>query len=285
MKELVFDWTELAAGHGFLEGPVDCGDSVVFTSINRGMLYRVPLQGGTVTPVAETGGGPNGVAINRDGVLWVAQNGGHVVPSRSKLEAVPSIQRVTPDGRVSVAMGTGLLAPNDCAFGPDGRLWFTDPHGSTIGADRRPGALWALDTKSGEAEKILDGLAHPNGLVFGPGGDELFVGETHRGRIIRLRRNARGWEHAGAYATLEVGEPDGMAFDMDGRLWVAASAGDAIVVFGPGARDASVVRLGPSFPTNLCFAGADRRTLVVTLPKGGRVISTRVDTAGLPLLR
>ena len=185
MKEVVFDWTELAAGHGFLEGPVDCGNSVVFTSINRGLLYRVPLQGGAVTQVAETGGGPNGLAINRDGVLWVAQNGGYVVPSRSKLEAVPSIQRVTPDGRVSVAMGTGLLAPNDCAFGPDGRLWFTDPHGSTIGAERRPGALWALDTKSGEAEKILDGLAHPNGLVFGPAGDELFVGETHRGRIIR----------------------------------------------------------------------------------------------------
>jgi gluconolactonase len=64
---------------------------------------------------------------------------------------------------------------------------------------------------------------------------------------------------------------------------VAASAGDAIVVFGPGGGDASVVRLGPSFPTNLCFAGPDRRTLVVTLPKGGRVISTRVETAGLEL--
>jgi gluconolactonase len=284
MKELDLTWTELAAGQGFLEGPVAVGDSVVFTSINRGMLYRVPLAGGDVMPVAETGGGPNGLALDRNGVLWVAQNGGGVVPSRSKLEVRPSIQRVTPDGQVGVACGSGLLAPNDCAFGPDGRLWFTDPHGSTIGEVRQPGRLWALDPVTGEAEKILGGLAHPNGLVFGPGGDDLFVGETHRGHIIRLRRNAHGWQPAGVYATLPVGEPDGMAFDMDGRLWVAASAGDAIVVFEPGGQDGSVIRLGPSFPTNLCFAGDDRRTLVVTLPKGGRVLSTRLQVAGLPLL-
>lgn len=285
MKELAFEWTELAAGHGFLEGPVASGDGVVFTSINRGLLYRVPLAGGAVTTVAETGGGPNGLAIDGAGVLWVAQNGGKVVPSRSTLPCVPSIQRVAPDGRVGVALGSGLQAPNDCAFGPDGRLWFTDPHGSTTDAERRPGGLWALDTATGEAEQVLGGLAHPNGLVFGPEGDELFVGETHRGHVIRLRRDAHGWKHAGVYATLEVGEPDGMAFDMAGRLWVAASAGDAIVVFEPGGRDAGVVRLGPSFPTNLCFAGPDLRTLVATLPKGGRVVSTRVETPGLALAR
>lgn len=280
---LNLEWRELAAGCGFTEGPVARGNEVVFTSINRGMLFSVGLGGGEAQALVETGGGPNGLAIDAAGAIWVAQNGGKVVPTKSAIACVPSIQKVAADGSVSVVLQGGLNAPNDCAFGPDGRLWFTDPTGSSEVHEPKPGCLRALDVATGACEVILDGLAHPNGLAFGPEPDTLFVGETHRGHIIKLVKSADGWRHAGVYATLTHGEPDGMAFDASGCLWVAATKADALVVIAPGGKGQRLVPLGPSFPTNVCFAGADRRSLVVTAPKGGRVLCASVSEPGIPL--
>lgn len=284
-RELRLEWREIAANHGFTEGPVAAGESVYFTSINRGMLYCVPLSGGTLEAAVETGGGPNGSALDARGNVWIAQNGGKVVPTKSKIECAPSIQRVH-DGRVSAVSSGRFSAPNDCAFGPDGRLWLTDPAGSTEDArsSAKPGRLWALDVASGELELILDGLAHPNGLAFGADPTELYVGETRRKQIIVLSKGGSGWRLRGIYADLPVGEPDGMAFDTAGRLWVAATKADALVIIEPGGKTFRTVPLGPSFPTNLCFAGKDRTSLVITAPKGGRVLRASVDTAGLPLL-
>lgn len=283
--ELRLDWRELASGCGFTEGPVAHGDQLVFTSINRGRVYRVPIGGGQVVPVAETGGGPNGAAIDAQGRLWIAQNGGQVIPTRSAIASPPSIQRIDADGRVERIASDGLTAPNDCAFGPDGRLWFTDPSGSTQVEPPLPGKLWAMDVGSGHCELMLDKLAHPNGLAFSPDRESLLVGETRRQRILRLRCTPAGWREAGVFAQMPVGEPDGMAFDSKGRLWVAATGADALVVFDESGRHFATVPIGsPSFPTNVCFGGPQRRTLFVTAPKGGRVICAEVDTPGLPLI-
>jgi gluconolactonase len=278
------EFREIAAGAGFTEGPVAVPGGIVFTSINRGMLYRCTFGGAGAVPFAETGGGPNGLAAGAGMAVYVAQNGGRVVPTRSALPARPSIQRVG-GGSVEVVSERAYHAPNDLAFGPDGRLWFTDPSGSTkSAAGPQPGRVWALDLSTGEAELILDGPLHPNGLAFGPGGDILYVAETLRRRIFRLRQTAEGWRHDGIFAELPRGEPDGMAFDTAGRLWCAGSDGDCIIVFEPDGRVADVIDLGPSFPTNLCFAGPDLATLVVTVPKGGRVLAAEADVAGLPLI-
>jgi len=285
MSTMKLEWRELAVNCGFTEGPVAAGERIVFTSINRGVLYEANLTGSGAKLVVETGGGPNGAALDRAGNVWVAQNGGKVVPTKSALPCEPSIQRVGKDKNVTVPARGKFSAPNDCAFGPDGRLWFTDPAGSTEDADPKPGRLWALDVASGEAELILDGLAHPNGLAFGLDPDYLFLGETRLKRIIKLAKFREGWRPAGVYFEMPVGEPDGMAFDRSGRLWVAATKADALVVIDVGGKGSQSVALGPSFPTNLCFAGHDLRSLVVTAPKGGRLLCATVDEPGLPLLR
>lgn len=280
---LKLDWRELAANCGFTEGPAAAGERIFFTSVNRGLLYGADLTGSGAKPVVETGGGPNGAALDHEGNVWIAQNGGKVVPTKSALPCEPSIQRVAKDGSVTVRARGRFSAPNDCAFGPDGRLWFTDPAGSTEEVNAKPGRLWAHDVATGEIELILDGLAHPNGLAFGLDPDYLFLAETHRKRIIMLSKSREGWRHAGVYFELAVGEPDGMAFDRSGRLWVAAGKGDALVIIEAGGKGSQVALLGPSFPTNLCFAGEDRRSLIVTAPKGGRLLCAMVDEPGLPL--
>ena len=67
---------EVARGLQFPEGPVALADgSVLVVEIRRGTLSRVAPDG-TVTVVAETGGGPNGAAIGPDGAVYVCNNGG-----------------------------------------------------------------------------------------------------------------------------------------------------------------------------------------------------------------
>lgn len=282
--ELKLQWRELAAGMGFTEGPIAYQGDIVFTSINRGKLYRVGLRDSEASEFVETGGGPNGLAMGSGGEIFVAQNGGQIIPTKSGIRRAPSIQAVSAGRTTRLISDNNYYAPNDCAFGPDGRLWFTDPYGSTIATERKPGRVWALNVATGEVELIADDLSHPNGLAFGPDTRELYVAETLRQRVIRLTRSAVGWRNNGVFATLPVGEPDGMAFDTVGRLWVAASKGDAIAVFAPNGSLAHVIDLGPSHPTNLCFGGPDRETLVVTVPKGGRLLATEVSDPGLALL-
>jgi len=84
------------------------------------------------------------------------------------------------------------------------------------------------------------------------------------------------------FAELPKGGPDGFAFDVTGRLWVAAPDADAIIVFEPGGKSA-VIETGRAFPTNVAFAGPERDILVTTAAKGGRILARPTDTTGLAL--
>ena len=66
----------IAKGLRFPEGPVAMPDgSIVLVEIERGTVTRVAPDG-TTSVVAETGGGPNGLAIGPDGAFYVCNNGG-----------------------------------------------------------------------------------------------------------------------------------------------------------------------------------------------------------------
>src|SRR3546814_15472517 len=66
----------VATGLRFPEGPVPMPDgSVLLVEIARGTLTRVSTDG-SLSVVAELGGGPNGLAIGPDGAAYVCNNGG-----------------------------------------------------------------------------------------------------------------------------------------------------------------------------------------------------------------
>ncbi len=122
------DFEVLAKGLGFTEGPVALPDGdVVVTSITEGALFRIGPDG-DVRARIDTGGGPNGLAVDADGVLYVAQNGG-IWGGHPGCPA--GVQRVDGDSVEHVVAGP-MEAPNDLCFGPDGRLYVTDPRGETM---------------------------------------------------------------------------------------------------------------------------------------------------------
>ncbi len=98
---------------------------------------------------------------------------------------------MNPDGSVellaSEIAGHTLAGPNDLAFGPDGRLWFTES--GTEQDDRvevpATGKLFVLDS-SGGGEMLLERPnVYPNGIAFDEGGI-LYWTESMAHRVCRL---------------------------------------------------------------------------------------------------
>ena len=57
----------------------------------------------------------------------------------------------------AVVAGVALGRPNDLAFGPDGRLWFTDPNGPDDPArNTEPGRIFVLDVETGRGELVIE---------------------------------------------------------------------------------------------------------------------------------
>lgn len=269
----------VASGLDFPEGPVWHDGSVVVTEIGGGVLSRW-RPGGSVERVATTGGGPNGATIGPDGALWVTQNGG--APG-ARITA--GIQRVATDGSVTTMItsvdGIALDAPNDLAFGPDGRLWFTDPRGGPDPrANGEPGRLFAVDVTTGEGELILEvGPVFPNGIAFDADGTLMWT-ESFSRRVMRL--------HDGeAEIVIELPDrhmPDGMCVGLDGTLYVASTYAHCVSVVELGVVGTGTIvdRLmcGDGMATNCCFGGTD---LYVTESRRGTLWRYALGVEGLAL--
>ncbi len=268
-------WTILAEGLGFTESPVwTGGQRLVVASVNRGAIYEAFLDAGPARRLVEVGGGPNGLSVDEEGTIWIAQNGGSAMASRSSLAARPSLQKLPPGGELETLSSAGFTAPSDCIGGPDGRLWLTDPADHRLDGRAQPGRLWAVDRETGDAELVAADIRFPNGLAFSPDG-RLYVAESGSGRILRYSATATGWSRDRWSIALDGGVPDGVAVAPDGVVWVAGSFSHSLFRISPDTRKVSeVVMPGEPFPTALCFAGEAGERVVVTAARGGRVLAT-----------
>jgi gluconolactonase len=278
------DFEVLAAGLGFVEGPVVLPDGdVVVASITEGALFRIATDGGLRARI-DVGGGPNGLAVDGAGIVYVAQNGGIW---GGKPGCPAGVQRVEGD-RVDHIATAPFEAPNDLCFGPDGRLYVTDPRAETMPVEPEtalPGRLWACQPDGSGVELLVEGPRFINGLAFDAAGEALYIVETSLPHLI----HRAAWSPAGLGPLVEVhrlerGFPDGIALDTDGNLWVATTFDDSIHVVAPDGRLLRTLPCGEgTLPTNVCFGGPDRDVLYVTASGTGAVLHLRVDAQGLPL--
>lgn len=274
---------EIARGIGFTEGPVWLGGGrIAVTSTSRGEIVTLMLDATPDTAVesrVETGGGPNGIARFPDGRLAVLQNA--TFRSRSTRPVVSGIQLIA-DGRVTAVDIPDSAAPNDGAFDRNGALWYTDPgrdDARHLGPRTR---RW--DPASGEVSTVADDVAFPNGIAFSPAGDELYLADSHGHRIVRYSVHGDALASPTTFADIPGTEPDGIAFDRAGNLYIAAFGSDEVVVLDPSGAVTQRIPTGEgSRPTNLCFAGESLETLVVTLASGGRVVALDDAFEGLEL--
>jgi gluconolactonase len=279
--------TLLATGLGFPEGPMVMGDGrVVFCDGNTGEL--LVYADASVRTYARTGGSPWGAVLGSDGAIYVAQGGN--VPGSGDTSAVPGIQRVLPDGTVELLLsevaGYPLYGPNDLAFGPDGRLWFTES-GSEQDLRfevRSPGRLFAVGPPgAGEMALELPGV-YPNGIAF-DAQQRLYWTESQAHRVQRL--------DDGKPVTFcqlpDSHVPDGMAFAADGRLFVANTVFQGVTVISPDGAVLGEIHLGEQ-ATNCAFDGSGLYVTATRVPdieasqRTGTFWRVETVTTGLELI-
>lgn len=251
----------VAEGLVFPEGPAVLDDgSVAFVEVNRSQV-SVWEPGRGVRRLAYTGGGPNACCLGSDGHLYVTQNGGVVGAWRADELRPGSIQRVTMDGKVEIVAtevgGIALRQPNDLAWGPDGRLYFTDPGIWNPGGEPDPGRIFALGPDgSGELLAELGGV-FPNGIAVEPDGSVVWA-ETMPRRLVRRRGD--GTTEVVHELADERALPDGFAIAADGSFYVAVLFAGGVTVVGRDGGERARLAAG-TITSNCAFDG---RFLYVT---------------------
>ena len=263
---------------GFTEGPVALADGrVLFTSLT-GTIFS--FNNGTIEASVDTGCGPTGLATDASGTVYMAACSGiWGAPS-----ATPAGILRLRDGKAEPVVTEGLDAPNDLAFGPDGRLYFTDPVSQDALTQAVPGRVCASKLEDASVDVLHEGGLFPNGLAFDSTGEILYVAESFAERIVRYELANGSLGAPEILCEIADGQPDGMALDIEGNLWQCVNASDSVEVFGPSGKLIERLKCGEgSYPSNGCFGGPDGSTLFVTAAGTGGLASFDVGVRGLAL--
>ncbi|UCB46559.1 MAG: SMP-30/gluconolactonase/LRE family protein [Spirochaetota bacterium] len=285
-------------GIGEPEGPVLLEDEswvIVEMSSDRGCVTHIDKEGKQKKVIAKTGR-PNGLAVDKEGTIWVAES------------MVPSLLRLTMDGKYEVfltdANDEEFLFPNDLVFGPDGYLYMTDSgilfDDLVINGELRSdykeakydGRVYKIDTKTKQITKIDSGILFTNGLVFGPDGN-LYVDETITGNVYRYQ-----WTDGEVVGPREefgnviapdalpgFTGPDGMKFGLNGHLYVTVYGQGDVTVLGKDGKVSERIKLEGKLPTNCAFGPEGSKKLYVTEVEFGRMEVFDVGVDGFPLYK
>jgi gluconolactonase len=267
----------LVSGIANPEGPVfDREGNLYWVNWTKSSIMR-RTPSGEVSDIFNTGGIPAGLAFDREGWLYIADEG----------DDNHGVLRVRPDGTdrevvVNEYEGKPLNGANDLVFAPDGVLYFSDPWGSTL---ENPIGGFYRYFPEGRLEQIDTGLCFPNGVAVSASGDFVYLTETLKDRILRYRINGDGTmgprEH---WADVPPPHgPDGMCFAANGELLVAHHDGSGVEVFSPEGGWVEKIDIPGRYTTNCCFGGPANSTLIVTDVDTQSLYSVELSIGGQPL--
>jgi sugar lactone lactonase YvrE len=264
--------TPVAWGYTFLEAPrADDRGRLYFSDIIAGGVYRWSPDG-TVETVIPKRRGVGGLALHADGGLVVSgRDVCHVRHGQSR-------QLLTVEG---------ALGFNDLTTDAEGRIYVGSMRSGAMEVQHRvPSELWRIDAE-GKGTEVCGGIAFPNGMGFAPDGRTLYLSNYSAAEVLAIDAPTGAcWQ----FVRVPRGNPDGLAVDEAGGVWVALGDAGCVGRFTPAGALDRTLDVPSRFVTSLCFGGDDGRTLYVTTTdntddpgRGATVFRTRVDIPGLGL--
>ncbi len=267
-------------GFGAPECPnLDYVGNLYICDFRNNNIYKITPDG-TKIVVAKVGLRNNGLIIDADDNFYIGDVDGSAV------------YFLSTDGSVRLVANRNHIdkpfnGPNDFTWDNHGRLYMTDPKGSSI--NNPIGAVYFFDEHE-QVYCVADSLCFPNGLTFSNDFLNLYLTETHMSRVLRFEVTPDGLL-TNRTIFVDLGErvlPDGMKCDDQGNLWVAAYTEAAIWCFNPsGEKIASIKIPGQDpHPSNIIFGGIQRKTAYITVnDKGnGKIFSITMPVSGRSMI-
>lgn len=252
----------LATGFGFTEGPVWCGDYLLFSDIplNRIIRFSMRRESPEVTIFRSPSGHSNGLTLDKSGRLIACEHSTRRVTCRQNDGSLVWL--------VDRYEGQRLNSPNDVVVKSDGSVYFTDP---PYGLEN-PALMKELPfngvyhfAPDGKLELLADDFEGPNGLAFSPDESVLYVDDSERGHIRAFDVNPNGSLKSERVLidmqSPEAGAPDGMKVDREGNIYCTGSGG--LWLIQPDGKCLGRIVL-PELPANLAWGDRDWRTLYIT---------------------
>jgi sugar lactone lactonase YvrE len=277
-----------ATGFKGPEGVTVDRDGNVYGGGTDGVIRKLSPDG-KVTEFARTGGRPAGMALDRQGNLFVCDVG------------KAAVLKVTPNGAVSVfADHVGdlkLTLPNFPVFDAEGNLYVSNSTDHVLSSVeevmaeiRNPvpkGALVRLGP-DGRGEVIATGLYFANGTAIDPREEAVYVLQSTQNNCVRVAKRKDGtFGKPEVYGENLGGLPDGMAFDAEGYMIITLPMINRLVVLDPNGK-LSLLLDDPEGtktkgPTNCAFGGPQFTDLYLAHLEADHIARVELGRKGHPL--
>ena len=255
---------------------IACGlDNMAYAGGEAGQIYRIDMATQIFEEIGNTGGFVGGLAQDGDRNIYACSNG--------------AVWRITPGGVVSVySSGAGnnpIATPNYPVFDTEGNLFVSD----SGGWKHDSGRLFRIKP-GGEAEVWEKTLCQfPNGLALSPDGSHLYVAMSLNSPCVsRVAIKSNGTAgRVEKVVDLPETVPDGLAFDIEGNLYISCYRPDRIYRYS---TEDKLEVLADDFegtymaaPTNIAFCGENRDVFLSANLGRWHITQYELDAVGAPL--
>lgn len=267
---------KIAEGHAFTEGPAWSPEGyLLYSDIPANTIFQWTENGGSSAFITPSGNS-NGLIFDGMGRLLAAEHGGRRISRRVIGQDAQTV--------VDQFEGKKLNSPNDLVLRSDGTIYFTDPPYGIQPQQQELAfqGVFRVDP-GGKISLVADDFDRPNGIVLAPDEKTLYVADTATEQVRSFDVQPGGEALGGAvFVDLKSdlqGNPDGMAVDVFGDLYVTGGGGVRVVT--PAGEVLGTIMV-PGGVTNCTFGDPDGMALFLTAPPNVYRIRLKVKGAGLP---
>ena len=262
---------KLASGFAFTEGPTcDKKGNLFFVDQPNDRILKWSTKG-KLTTFLQPSGRTNGMMFDAKGQLIACAD------AHNELWAISPRKKITVLAKIFD--GKYLNGPNDVWVAPSGGLYLSDPFYRRKWWDHQQMALTneevfylAPDRKT--ITRVTDDLKKPNGITGTPDGKLLFVSDIRDNKTWRYDIAADGSLMNKTFFCA-LGS-DGMTIDTAGNLYLT---GKGVIVFDRTGKQIDHVDVPEKWTANICFGGAEHKTLFITATESLYSIETKYPGA------